>query len=190
MKKEIESVKKTLAAKDAEYNEAIRASRKDIAELEAKIAELEKKAARPESLEDYKITAQELRDSRNYLEYLRIKVQKYAGGRLLNDSEYKEIKKTLTAEMEQIQAKAAPEVEQAVLQAVEVLKAYCCEISELESLLTHAERQYTPNGAYSSKNWYAGISDYSTNRVRWIEKFVWMYINYADEAQRLEKPRA
>lgn len=185
MKKNIESIKQTLDAKDAEYKKFVINGKTEIAKTEAKIKELEAKKEKPESLDDYKITSQELRDARDYLSYLHEKTKSTTGS-MLSSSEYKEMEKEIISEITEIQAEAAPEIEQAVMQAVNLMTAYNERIMDLTGIMDHAKRLYTPTLVIGAKNYGEGLINQDKSRAKWLEQFVYMFYRYLNEAQRLE----
>lgn len=190
MRKNIENIAKALDAKDEERRQAITQGKQEIAELEDKIKELSDKLQHPDSLDSYKENAQALRDAQEYKTFLVHKKNKAEKGRLLEEPEYKEIKAELIEEIKGIQAEAAPELEQAVMRAVELMTQYNGNVMEIMRILGHANRLYSPAFTVGSRNYAADIADMHTGRANWLQKFVYMYLTYIDEATRLENNTA
>lgn len=190
MRKNIEDIEKALTAKEEERRQAITQGKQEIAELEIKIEELSDKLKNPDSLDSYKKTAQELRDAQEYQTFLVHKKNKAEKNGLLEESEYKEIKTELTEEIKRIQIDAAPELEQAVMRAVELMTQYNGNVMEITRILDRASRLYNPVFAVSTRNYAGEIADMHTGRANWLQKFIFMYFTYIEEATRLENNTA
>lgn len=185
MNKNIENIAKALDAKEKERREVLSNGRQELAELDIKIKELNAKLASPNNLDEYKDISQALRDAREYKTYLTTKINTAEKGKLLEEAEYKEIKGAIIEEVNAIQEETAPELEQAILKAVELMAQYNNRVLEVTRILDHAGRLYSPNGFISSRDYGGEISRLNTGRANWLQKFVYMFYSYADEADRI-----
>ena len=190
MNKNIENIAKALDAKEKERREVLSNGRQELAELDIKIKELNAKLASPNSLDEYKDISQALRDAREYKTYLTTKINAAEKGKLLEEAEYKEIKGAITEEVNAIQEEAAPELEQAILKAVELMAQYNNRVLEVTRILDHASHLYCPNSSIGTKNYGAEISRLNTGRANWLQKFVYMFYSYVNEADRINNNTA
>ncbi len=190
MNKNIENIAKALDAKEKERTEVLSNGRQELAELDNKINELNAKLTNPNSLDEYKAISQELRDAREYKTYLSTKINTAEKGKLLEEAEYKEIEGAIIEEVNAIQEEAAPELEEAVLKAVELMAQYNSRVLEVTRILSHAKRLYSPKFSIGTRNFGAEISRLNTGRANWLQKFVYMFYSYADEADRINNNAA
>lgn len=139
MKKE--NILSFIEAKEQEHRNALREVKEEKAKTAAKLAELEEiQAAGADNLEKYKETAQEIRDTREYLAFLTAKEKAAGGGmhNLLSDEEAREIGGIIRGDFERLQENAAPEIENALFVLVTALKNYAGEYDKLKALETRA----------------------------------------------------
>ena len=138
MKKE--NILSFIETKEQEHRNALREVKEEKAKTAAKLAELEEiQAAGADNLEKYKETAQEIRDTREYLAFITAK-EKAAGNphNLLTDEEAREIGGIIRGDFERLQESAAPEIENALFVLVTALKNYAGEYDKLKALETRA----------------------------------------------------
>ena len=141
MKKE--NIISFIETKEQEHRNALREVKEEKAKTAAKLAELEEiQAAGADNLEKYKETAQEVRDTREYLAFLTAKEKAAGGGmnNLLSDEEAREIGGIIRGDFERLQENAAPEIENALFALVTALKNYAGEYDKLKALETRANR--------------------------------------------------
>ncbi len=185
MNENIENIAKALDAKEKERREALSNGRQELAELDYKIKELNAKLASPNNLDEYKDISQALRDAREYKTYLAAKINNAKKDKQLEEAEYKEIKGAIIEEVNAIQEETAPELEQAILKAVELMAQYNNRVLEVTRILDHANRLYSPNFSVGTRNYGEDISRLNTCRANWLQKFVYMFYSYANEANRI-----
>lgn len=134
MKKE--NIISFIEAKEQAHRNALQEVKAEKAETAAKLRELEEiQAAGADNLEKYKETAQEIRDTREYLAFITAK-EKAAGNRhnLLTDDEAREIGGIIRGDFERLQESAAPEIENALYTLVSALKDYVTEYDNLKAI--------------------------------------------------------
>lgn len=190
MNKNIENIAKALDAKEKERREALSNGRQELAELDYKIKELNAKLASPNNLDEFKEVSQALRDAREYKTYLETKINTAKKGKLLEEAEYKKIQGAILKEVNAIQEETAPELEQAILKAVELMAQYNNRVLEVTRILDHANHLYSPNYSVGTRNYGEDISRLNTGRANWLQKFVYMFYSYVNEADRINNNTA
>lgn len=141
MKKE--NILSFIETKEQEHRNALREVKEEKAKTAAKLAELEEiQAAGADNLEKYKETAQEIRDTREYLAFLTAKEKTAGSGmhNLLTDEEAREIGGIIRGDFERLQENAAPEIENALYILVNALKDYVTEYDNLKAIEQRANR--------------------------------------------------
>ena len=183
MKKEIENIVNLIEDRQTRKTETARKYKREHAEISARIAELEAAQKAAEDLEAYKAITADLKEQREMLAFLESNRQKYHGSVLTLD-EKKAITNTIETEIDDIQNKYAPELIEKLADLIADMDAYTAEIKVLEDLMTQTNLLYSPNfpGCYRKAS---DIGSKNTDRVEWLQRFVYMYYSYADTARAI-----
>lgn len=189
MSKEINNILQFLEAKETEERTGVQAARKEIADLTRKLEELEAMQAEPDNLEEYRARAQEIRDTQDYLTYIRNKQNKEKHG-YISQEEKNRITKAAAAELAELQEDAAPEILEKLYEVIELMDKYTEQAAQYESIINRAVRLYSPKFAFGSIHRACEISDKCPDKLQWFSKFVYMYYSHHDTAERIKKNQA
>lgn len=173
-----------LNEKEQERKALINAGTKERAEIENRIKGLEERMENPNGIEDYKEAAQELRDSKQYLEYLKTASSKVNQG-ILTETEYKELRENLLAEIREKQEKTAPEIQKKLFEVIALMDEYTAGVKEREDVINRAQALYSPKlrtGSYTRGK----IREYNPDKFGYWEAFCTMYFQHYDTAQKIK----
>jgi len=189
MSKRIETIKDRLNEVEQKQQEAINQSRAERAELTAKLAELEEKLKDPANLDDYKKTAQEIRDTQAYIDFLDAKKEKAKTG-LLNDAEFKDMRKTLEEEIKARQTDAAAEIQEKFFVVIDLMEKYYADVFGLEEVLKRATLFNNPKAIISGRSRAAEIYDITPDKYGYWQEFCRMFFNAYPDAMRKKHEEA
>lgn len=183
MKKAIEDILTLVENRKLKRNEAIKKYKCEHAEVTARIEELEAAQKNAEDLEAYKAITADLKEQRACLAFLESTKKKQSEGVITSD-EKKEIQQTIDREIDDIQNKYAPVIMEKLADLIEEMDDYTNEVSQLENIMTTANRLYCPTfpGAYIRA---CDIGKKNTDRVEWLQRFVHMYYSYVNTARSI-----
>lgn len=186
MKKDLmETIGAQIDAKEQERDKIIREGKEQREELKSKIAALNEKLKHPESLEDYKVTAQDLRDTEQYLNYITT-ASANASTCFLSDSDYRTIRAQVLEEIGKKQEQAAPEIQAKLFEVIDLMEAYVADISALDALINRAARLNNPRGlnsVYSANK----ICDTNPDKYGYWHAFCAMFFNHYPEAMKIKR---
>lgn len=186
MKKDLmETIGAQIDAKEQEREKIIREGNEQRAELKGKIAALSEKLKHPESLEDYKATAQELRDTEQYLNYIST-ASANASTCFLSDSDYRAIRAQVLEEIDEKQEQAAQEIQAKLFEVIDLMEAYAADISAHDALINRAARLNNPRGlntVYSANKIY----DTNPDKYGYWHAFCTMFFNQYPEAMKIKR---
>ena len=170
MSKRIEEITKRIEEKEQERTDTINQARAERAELTAKLTELEEKQKAPESLEEYKKTAQEIRDTQAYIDYVNTR-QSNAKSGVLSNAEFNEMRKDILAEIAAKQASAAAEIQEKFL------------INQAKSLNNPKALPEGGNKAYA-------ISEINPDKYGYWQQFCYTFFRVYPDAMRMKHEEA
>ena len=184
MKKDLmETIGAQIDAKEQERDKIIREGNEQRAELKSKIAALNEKLNHPESLEDYKVTAQELRDTDfNYIST----ASANASTCFLSDSDYQAIRAQVLEEIGEKQEQAAQEIQAKLFEVIDLMEAYTADINAHDALINRAARLNNPrylNAVYSAGK----ICDTNPDKYGYWHAFCTMFFNQYPEAMKIKR---
>ena len=185
----IKALKDIISAKEHEQQEAINQSRAERAELAAKLAELEEKQAAPASLEEYKKTAQEIRDTQAYINYIDAKAKKAKTG-VLSDAEYKGMSKDIEEAITTRQAEAAAEIQEKFFVVIDLMEKAYADIYGLDDLQKKATLLNNPKTITSGRNRAAELYDINPDKYGYWQAFCRMFFNAYPDAMRVKHAEA
>lgn len=186
MKKDLlETIGAQIDAKEQERDKIIKEGKEQREELKSKIAALKEKLNHPESLEDYKVTAQELRDTEQYFNYIST-ASANASTCFLSDSDYRTIRAQVLEEIGEKQEQAAPEIQAKLFEVIDLMEAYTADISALDALINRAARLNNPrilNTVYSANT----ICNTNPDKYGYWYAFCAMFFNQYPEAMKIKR---
>lgn len=186
MKKDLlETIGAQLDAKEQERDKIIKEGKAQRKELKSKIAALKEKLNAPESLEDYKATAQELRDTEQYLNYITT-ASANASTCFLPDADYQAIGAQVLEEISEKQEQAAPEIQAKLFELIDLMEAYINDIEAHDALINRAARLNNPrylNAVYSANKIY----DTNPDKFGYWHAFCTMFFNQYREAMKIKR---
>ena len=174
-----------LEAKEQERKAINQMETKERAEVESKIRELEKRMENPRGVEDFTAAAQELRDTKSYLEYINTMSKKADKG-LMTESEYKEIRATMFDEIRKIQEAKAEKIQSKLWEVIALMDEYTDEVKEAEAIIDRAQGFYSPKFRASSMFKRGEIRNVNPDKCGYWEAFCTMYFQNYDTAQRIK----
>lgn len=186
--KELETIESRIKDLEQAQENAIYQSRAERAKLSAKMTELEEKLKDPGSLEDYKVTAQEIRDTQAYIDFIDAKKNKVQAG-LLNDAEFKDMRKTLEEEIKARQTDAAAEIQAQFYPIIELMEKYTADISNLDELLNRATKLNNPR-LFSTCFSASKISEINPDKYEYWQQFCYMFFRHRPDVMRKKHAEA
>lgn len=186
MKKDLlETIGAQIDAKEQERDKIIKEGKEQREELKSKIAALKEKLNHPESLEDYKVTAQELRDTEQYFNYIST-ASANASTCFLSDSDYQAIRAQVLEEIGDKQEQAAQEIQAKLFEVIDLMEAYTADINAHDALINRAARLNNPrylNAVYSAGK----ICDTNPDKYGYWHAFCTMFFNQYPEAMKIKR---
>lgn len=189
MSKRIEEITKRIEEKEQERTDTINQARAERAELTAKLTELEEKQKAPESLEEYKKTAQEIRDTQAYIDYVTTR-QNNAKSGVLSNAEFNEMRKDILAEITARQASAAAEIQEKFYPVIELMEKYSAEVFGLEDLINQAKSLNNPKALPEGGNKAYAISEINPDKYGYWQQFCYTFFRVYPDAMRMKHEEA
>jgi len=171
-------------AEKAEREEFVK-NKKDREELTAKLETLEELQENAGSLEEYKLIAQEIRDTKDFLSYSTKKANEKKS--LITTDERNNIIKEARGELNKLQADAAPEIQEKLLEIISLMDNYTEEAEQYESIIMRAMRLHDRPYCVGNVREACHIRDHGTDPAEWFKVFVYMYYQHRETAQRLTR---
>jgi len=189
MSKRIEEIENRLKEIEQRKQEAINQSRAERAELAAKLSELEEKKKNPESLEDYKKTVQEIRDTQAYIDFIDAKKEQAKSG-VLSDAEYKGMSKDIEEAITTRQAEAAAEIQEKLFVVIDLMEKAYADIYGLDELKRTAALLNNPKAITSGRNRAAELYDINPDKYGYWQAFCKAFFAAYPDAMRIKHAEA
>lgn len=181
----VETIGAQLDAKEQERENIIRQGKEERENITNKIAALKAKLSAPESLEDYKATAQELRDTEEYLNYITT-ASANASTCYLSDSDYRTMRAQILEEISEKQEQAAQEIQAKLFEVIDLMEAYTADISAHDALIGRAMKLNNPKLANTPFN-ADKIYNNNPDKLGYWHAFCNMFFTHYPEAMKIKR---
>lgn len=179
-----EEIKKLVEEREKKQHDDFAGRKKKRAELCEKLKQLKAAKHTCAEFEQQEIIKQEIKRTESHIDF--IDEQRTAKPiPYISQEEFNEINKIITADIKALQNSAAPEIQEHVLAAIELMDKYNDRAKELQYTKDRAWRLLKPEfpGMSSRLN---EIGDVNPDLCGWWQAFVWMYYRHTDEAAKIK----
>ncbi len=182
--KNAKEIKKLVEERENKKRDDIVGRQAKRAELTEKLKQLQTAKKACTEFEQQEIIKQEIKRTESHINF--VDEQRTAKPvPYISQAEFNEINKIITADIDALQNSAAPEIQEHVLAAIELMDKYNEQAKELQYTKDRAWRLLKPEFPGMSSRLDA-IGNVNPDLCGWWQAFVWMYYKHAGDAEKIK----